>query len=441
MIQTVTSPELALADYEPVVGEWPIEEIRRLARALGQVSVQHVNSTAVGGGVAEILVRLVPLMKDAGLNAGWNIIKGGDDFYRVTKAFHNALHGANQPLTSADLAVFERYQTMNRDLVQVWGDYVVVHDPQPLGLIEVRDARSAPGGDGKPAARRLSRSKEAARIVSGTRWIWRCHIDISAPDPHLWAFLAPWIERYDASIFSMPEFARPLAIPQFMITPAIDPLSEKNVELEPAEVQAVLLRHGIDPSRPVLTQISRFDRLKDPLGVIQVYRLVKKRRPDCQLVLAGGGATDDPEGAQVLSEVMEAANDDPDLHVLLLPPFSDREINALQRGSTVILQKSLKEGFGLTVTEALWKGKPVVGGAVGGIRLQILDGVTGFLARSIEGAAERVRRLLGNPALAEELGRRGREHVRSHFLITRNLRNYLLLMLALRGPGKDVIHI
>lgn len=415
MVQTVAPSRLSLADYEPVVGEWVVDEIRRLAGALGAISVQHVNSTAVGGGVAEILVRLVPLLNDAGIESRWDVIKGGDDFFRVTKAFHNALHGAPENLTPAAFDVFERYQAMNREEFEVRGDYVVVHDPQPAGLIELRDGSSA-------------------------RWIWRCHIDVSAPHPEVWAFLKRYVERYDGSIFSMPEFSRPLAIPQFMITPSIDPLSDKNVDLEESEIEEVVRRFGLDAERPILTQISRFDRLKDPLGVIDVYRLVKKRY-DCQLVLAGGDATDDPEGAQVLAEVMERAQGDPDLHVLLLPPFSDREINALQRASTVVLQKSLKEGFGLTVTEALWKGKPVVGGAVGGIRLQLLDGITGYVARSIEGAAERVRRLLGNPELAAELGRRGREYVRSNFLITRNLRNYLLLMLALRDPESEVLQL
>jgi trehalose synthase len=416
MVETVTTyGRLTLADYGPVIGEAAVEEIRRLARALGEVSVQHVNSTAVGGGVAEILTRLVPLMNDVGLQARWEVIKGGEDFYSVTKAFHNALHGAPESIAPAAFEVFERYQAMNRELLEAHADYVVIHDPQPAGLIELRERSRA-------------------------KWIWRCHIDVSAPEPRVWEFLRRYVERYDASVFTMPDFSQPLAIPQFMITPSIDPLSEKNVELEQGEIDRVLERFGLDPARQILTQVSRFDRLKDPLGVIEVYRLVKKRY-DCQLVLAGGGATDDPEGAQVLAEIMERAAGDPDLHVLLLPPFSDREINALQRASAVVLQKSLKEGFGLTVTEALWKGKAVVGGAVGGIRLQLVDGVTGYVARSIEGAAERVRRLLGNPGLAAELGRRGREYVRNNFLMTRNLRSWLLLMLALRQPEADLIEL
>lgn len=263
---------------------------------------------------------------------------------------------------------------------------------------------------------------------------------MSSPQPRVWEFLRPLVERYDAAIFSMPGFAQKLPVTQFMVAPSIDPLSAKNRELEPQQVSAVLEKHHIDPDRPVLTQISRFDWLKDPLGVIAAYRMVK-RRHDCQLVLAGGGASDDPEGEQVLREVQEAAAGDPDIHVLLLPPFSDLEINALVRGSTVVLQKSIKEGFGLTVSEALWKKKPVIGGAVGGIRLQVIHGVTGFLVHSPEGAAMRAAQLLADDGLRRRMGENGYLHVKQNFLLTRHVKDYVLVMLALEHPGEDIVSL
>jgi len=256
----------------------------------------------------------------------------------------------------------------------------------------------------------------------------------------VWDFLTPYVRQYDAAIFSMPDFARELPIPQYMVAPSIDPLSDKNRELQQSYIDSTLAKYGIDPGRPVITQISRFDRLKDPLGVIAAYRLVKKRM-DCQLVLAGGGASDDPEGAEVLREVMEAAAQDTDIHILLLPPFSDLEINALVRGSTIVLQKSIREGFGLTVSEALWKKKPVIAGAVGGIKLQVIDGITGFLVRSPEGAANRIIQLLRDEDLRTWLGRNGHEHVKQNFLLTRHLKDYLLIMLALDHPGDHIVDL
>jgi trehalose synthase len=294
-------------------------------------------------------------------------------------------------------------------------DVVIIHDPQPAGLIKAKEKTKS-------------------------KWVWRCHIDTSSPQPEVWDFIKGFVEKYDASIFSTPWFAKELAIPQYFIYPAIDPLAEKNRELSPHEINSVMLKYKVDRSRPIITQVSRFDYLKDPLGVIETYKLVKKQ-VDCQLVLAGGGATDDPEGGQVLSEVQEAAKGDPDIHILLLPPFADLEINALQRASTVVLQKSLREGFGLTVTEALWKAKPVVASAVGGITLQVIHNFTGMLVHSAEGAAYQVRYLINNPQVAKKLGEYGREHVREKFLITRKIRNYLLLLIALDHPGKDVIQL
>ena len=363
-------------------------------------------------GTTNLFVGAVPLLRDLGIDTSWDVIKGNEAFFAVTKAFHNALHGGNESISAAMFEVFRETTRMNLDDLSSYGDVVVVHDPQPAGLI-------------------------ARKAEVGGHWLWRCHIDVSTPDPRVWDFLQEHVSQYDASIFSMPDFAQRLSIPQYMVPPSIDPLSDKNRDLTDGEVQAVVERFGLDPERPILTQISRFDRLKDPLGVLAAYRLVR-RRHDCQLLLAGGGATDDPEGAEVLKDVQEAAGDDPDVHVIELPPFSDLDINALVRGSTVVMQKSVKEGFGLTVTEALWKHKAVIGGAVGGIRLQLLDGVTGFLVHSPEGAANRVVELLGNPALREAVGNAGHEHVKDNFLTTRHIRDYLLLMLAMEHDGTDL---
>ena len=403
----------SLDDYRSVVGPEVVDELLHLAERVRHRRLQHINSTAVGGGVAELLTRMVPLFRELGIATSWDVIKGNDAFFAVTKAFHNALHGSQETITAEMLDVFRETTNMNLYDLGVAGDFVVVHDPQPAGLI--------------------ARKKDI-----GGHWLWRCHIDVSAPDPAAWGFLKPFVEQYDASVFSMPEFSQELSIPQFMVAPSIDPLSDKNRDIPHDQVTSVLEKYGLDPERPIITQISRFDRLKDPVGVIQAYRLVKRRYETCQLVLAGGGATDDPEGEQVLQEVREAANDDPDIHVLLLPPFSDLEINALVRGSTIIMQKSIKEGFGLTVTEALWKRRPVIGGSVGGIKQQLLNGVTGFLVHSPEGAANRAVELLGNESLRQTIATNGHEHVRENFLTTRHVRDYLLMMLAMAHPDTDI---
>jgi trehalose synthase len=404
-----------LVDYEDVVGAEVINELRVVADRVRHRRLQNINSTAVGGGVAEILTRMVPLLRELGVTTTWDVIKGDDRFFDVTKAFHNALHGKPESITPEMLECYRETTDANLKQMEFTGDVIWVHDPQPAGLI-------------------------ARKRVGGPAWVWRCHIDVSTPDPRVWEFLAPYVAQYDASIFSMPEFAQKMSIPQFMVAPSIDPLSDKNRELEPSVVERVLEEYGLDPGRPILTQISRFDRLKDPLGVIATYKLVR-RRHDCQLVLAGGGAPDDPEGAEVLREVQEAAGSDPDIHVRLLPPYSDLEINALVRGSTIVMQKSIKEGFGLTVSEALWKRKPVIGGAVGGIKLQVINGVTGFLVHSVEGAAQRVIQLLRDPTLRERMGENGHQHVKQNFLLTRHVKDYMLVMLALEHPGEDVVHL
>lgn len=403
----------ALSDYIPVVGKDTIDELYTLSKQVRGAMVQHVNSTAVGGGVAEILTRMVPLFNELNIQTTWDVIKGGQDFYNVTKAFHNALHGRGNHITEEMFEIFREYTRMNLQSAKFTGGNIFIHDPQPAGLV-------------------------AARERIGRNWVWRCHIDVSSPDMAVWQFLKPYVEQYDVSIFSMPEFAQRLPIPQYMIPPSIDPLSDKNKEIDETVSEKVLEKYQIDASRPILTQVSRFDRLKDPVGVIKAYKIVKKR-DDCQLVLAGGFADDDPEGAEVFSEVKALAEKDPDIHLLVLPPYSDLEINALQRASTLVIQKSLKEGFGLTVTEALWKGKPVVAGAVGGIKLQILNGVTGFLVRSVEGCAHAIRQILNNLELGVKLGQNGREHVKNNFLITRDVKDHLLILLALRYRKEDIV--
>jgi trehalose synthase len=395
----------SLDQYAPHVGAAEIDELRALAAPLKGRRVQMVNSTAVGGGVAEILTGLLPLMSELGLQTSWDVLAGGQDFFEVTKAFHNALHGAPYTADPRHFEIFRAYTEQNRTLVRDDVEFTEIHDPQPAGLIESR-----PGKKG--------------------HWIWRCHIDLSQPNQDVWKFLEGYVSRFGGSIFSAPQFARQLPIPQYLFYPSIDPLSDKNRELEPEFVNAVVERFGIDRKRPLLTQISRFDRLKDPVGVIRAYRIVK-RYFDCQLALAGGGASDDPEGIEVLAEVREAAQNDPDIHILELSPSAPTEVNALQRASTVVIQKSLREGFGLTVAEALWKKKPVVASAVGGIPTQVIHNQTGLLAHSVEGAAYQIRYLLSHPDLAARLGEQGHEHVREQFLITANVKRYLTLFLHL----------
>jgi trehalose synthase len=394
-------PAPKLADYEPIIGKSQLDELRFVAKSLQGKRVKMVNSTAVGGGVAEMLNRLVPLLDELEVQTGWEVITGGNDFFDVTKGFHNALHGGAFTLTQQARDVFMAHTEQNRRRMHFDEDFVVIHDPQPAGLVA---------------------SKEGL----GSKWVWRCHIDLSHPNEEVWNFLRPMVERYDAAVFSSPAFARQLAIPQALFYPCIDPLSEKNKELDDSYIQEVCDNFGVDRSRPIVTQISRFDRLKDPLGVIQAYKMAKKY-VDFQLVLAGGGASDDPEGAIVLKEVQEAAAQDPDIIILELPPWSALEINALQRASTIVVQKSLKEGFGLTVTEALWKSKPTIASAVGGIPTQVIDKHTGVLVHSVEGCAYQIRYLLTHPEFGAQLGKNGREHVRENFLMTTNARRWVLL--------------
>jgi trehalose synthase len=390
--------------YRDIAPPGALEELYRLSDTLRGRALQHISSTRSGGGVAEILQRLVPLTDALGITVTWDIMRASADFFEVTKAIHNALQGGEQELSHDAFDLYLQTMQENAQHLPFAADVVVVHDPQPAALVEF-----CPRTD--------------------TRLVWRCHIDLSQPNERVWRFLRRAITRYHVAVFHVPQFAQDLPIPQLLIAPSIDPLSDKNRELNDHEITGVTDRFGIDRKRPILVQISRFDRFKDPLGVIAAYRLVRQTF-DCQLVLAGGTADDDPESTQVLAEVHEASADDPNIFVLELPPDSNVEVNALQRAATVILQKSTREGFGLTVSEGLWKGKPVIGGAVGGIPTQIIHGVNGFLVYSPEGAAFRLRYLLTHPRAAERMGAKGREHVRRNFLIIRHVRDYLLLMLT-----------
>ena len=407
-----------LEKYVPIVGAEVIDHLRHLAEPLRGSRVVHVNSTREGGGVAEILSWLIPFKQELGLETSWEVIEGGPEFYQCTKSFHNGLQGAPVAIPPRQLAASEQTNRDNAERLRGLlseADFVFIHDPQPAPLFQF-----CPEHKGK--------------------WVWRCHIDLSRPHRAVWKYLRDWVGSYDASIWSLADFAQPLPHPLYLIAPSIDPLSQKNRDLYPGEVDAVFDRHGLDPDLPLITQVSRYDRFKDPLGVIRSYQLAREYTP-LQLVLAGGGAADDPEGEEVLREVREAAGDDPNIHILLLPADSHREINALQRASTIVLQKSTREGFGLTVTEALWKGKPVIGGNTGGIRLQVINHQTGFLVSTPEGAALRIRYLLRNRDHLAEMGERGRALVLDNFLVTRHLREYLTLMHALRHEGLDRIEL
>jgi trehalose synthase len=390
-----------LADYEGIAPSGAIRLVRHLARDLAGRTFLHVNSTKQGGGVAEILNRLLPLLEELEIRTRWEVIVGPPEFYVATKRIHNTLQGADLPLTAAMKEVYLEASRLALRQLDLSADLVMIHDPQPAPLIDGR----------RP----------------GSRWIWRCHIDLSRPQRSTWAFVEPFVRRYDGAVFHIAAFAPRLPVPCYLIHPSIDPLSDKNRELDRREVERRVAALGVPLDRPILLQVSRFDPFKDPVGVVRAYRLIREVR-DCVLVLAGGTADDDPEGAAVLSRVREEAAGDPDIHVLLLPSDAHADINALQRAATVVIQKSTREGFGLTVAEAMWKGKPVVGGAVGGITKQIQDGVTGFLVHSVEGCAYAVRRLLADPELRRRMGSLAREHARRNLLITRHIADYLQML-------------
>ncbi len=373
----------------------------------------HVNSTLAGGGVAEILVRMVPFLKDLGIDVRWEAIEGDGAFFDMTKKVHNALQGNIEIITDNMWQHHFDINEKNASNMDLEADAVIIHDPQPVPLVQYK---------------------------KGGTWIWRCHIDISNPMHEVYENVERYCKLYDASIFSVSKFAKPMDMDEFIIPPSIDPLSEKNKELTDEEIAETMAKFTLPTDRNIILQVSRFDRFKDPVGVIEAYRDVKKYN-DCILVLAGSPATDDPEADAVLQEVREAANGDPDIHILMLPPFSNKDINALQRAATVVVQKSLKEGFGLTVSEAMWKGKPVVAGAVGGIPLQIEHGLTGFLVHSVQGAAFRIRQIFNDPEMACRMGEEAREHVRNNFLITRHIRDYLGVWYSVENKGRHILEL
>ena len=407
--------EPTLYDYRQVVGPDIIEELTILASHAGNRSIKMVNSTATGGGVAEMLRRIVPLLTEMGIQVTWHVIKGDEAFFKITKRFHNALQGQEDFFEEETLQAYLKNNENNYEEMCFDEDLIVIHDPQPAAMIHWNKKRK-------------------------NKWVWRCHIDMSRPNPQLWQFLKPYVEQYDGAIFSSALFSPELAIPQFRFYPAIDPLDDKNKELEPSYIESIFDKYGVPRDKPVVTQISRYDPWKDPVGVVRAFKMARKY-VDCRLLLVGDKAADDPESDIILEKVRREAKDDPDIHIILFNPSIATEINAFQRGSDVIMQKSTREGFALTVSEALWKSRPVIGGAVGGIPAQIIDGFTGLLVHTPEGASLGIRTLLTRPEFALELGRNGHQRVRDEFLITKNLKRYLLLLLAMDKPQDETIFL
>lgn len=393
----ITLRQVAVEDYEPLVGAETIERIRTKVKALGDLHVVNVNSTYYGGGVAEILSSLTLLMNAAGIRAGWRVLQGRPDFFSVTKKMHNALQGGDINLSELKRDIFEEVVYENAVRMHLDHDLVIVHDPQPLPLINYF-RKKAP-------------------------WVWRCHVDLSNPNPEVWSYLSSFIERYDAVVVSLPEYAQKVNPPQRFIMPAINPFSTTNKNLSEDEIEDRFDHYGIPDDLPLVVQVSRFDKWKDPQGVIDAFQLARKEI-DATLVLVGNVATDDPEGQEIFEQVCQCADE----RIRVLSVQDTALVNALQRRAAVVLQKSLREGFGLTVTEAMWKGTPVIGGNVGGIRHQIEDGKNGFLVDSVEEAAERIVQVVNDPKLGRKLGDRAKETVRERFLMTRLMEDWLDLL-------------
>lgn len=420
MLEVPLTGKIELKDFEGIVGEDQIRTVRTLGDKLKGKSVTHVNSTAFGGGVAEILHSMVPLMQDAGLNVHWEVIRGDLNFFNITKKIHNALQGANFSLSEEEKRTYLEYNKMNSEETKLDTDIVMIHDAQPAALVEYCSSKN-------------------------TNWIWRCHVDLSAPNLAVWSFLEPYIARYNAAVFTAKEYVVPsLTVSKLLIRPpSINPLSEKNRELTESETKTVLDHFEVKADQPIITQVGRFDPWKNPSAAIDVYRLIKREFPTAQLLLIGGMATDDPEGLLYFEKTARHATEDPDIHLLLtdLKGMKDLEVNALQRASHVVLQMSTREGFGLTVAEALWKGVPVVARRVGGIPLQIVDGHNGFLVDTVEQAAERAMWLLTNKSMALQMGASGKEYVRDNFLIVSEVKDYLQLfndLIAHQSPIPQV---
>jgi trehalose synthase len=412
MLQIVDVQEKRLEDYRPIVGDELIAEIKQLAEPLQGARAVHINATAFGGGVSEIMYSLVPLMRDVGLDAEWQVIEGADEFYDVTKACHNGLQGMDIPFTPEMKEIWQRYNEMNAAKFKGEYDFVVSHDPQPAGLLKYH------GREG------------------GKHWIWRCHIDTSHPNPAYWDFFAPYISEYEAGIFTLEQYVGSGVDFEHLvtITPTIDPLSPKNAPMDIDQAREIVSSFGVDVDRPIVTQVSRYDPWKDPLGVIDAYRIAKARVPEAQLALVGSMASDDPEGWLYLDKTIRHAGQDFNIHILHnFHGVGGLEVGAFQSVSDVVVQKSTREGFGMVVTEALWKGKPVIGGDVGGIPLQVIDGKTGFLVNDVEGCGDKMLYLLEHPEVTAEMGSAAREHVRQNFLTPHHLMNYLKLFRSLQS--------
>jgi trehalose synthase len=404
VLQPIAVGHKSLADYTHLAGRPLIQEIRELAEELEGLKVLHLSATAFGGGVAEILYTLVPLMNDVGIDAQWQVMLGREEFYNVTKRLHNALQGNPDSLADEEWDIFERYNALNATEIEGGWDVIIVHDPQPAAI--------------------RGHVPEKSKV-----WVWRCHIDLSTPNPDAIARLVPFISDYDGSVFHVEEYV-PRGVNGaghvHICPPAIDPLSPKNMALSPEDAAFVCDQFGIDVDRPLMCQVSRFDPWKDPMGVIDAYRSVHEQMPEVQLALVGSMATDDPEGWEFFNSTMAYADGDPDIHILNnLNNVGAIEVNAFQSQADVVIQKSTREGFGLTVSEALWKARPFIGGDVGGIPLQVQDGETGYLVTSPQECSERALRILQEPDLGKRLGRSGKEHVRKHFLTPRLLRDWL----------------
>jgi trehalose synthase len=416
-LQAVNVGTKSLVDYSTITGRGLMDQILALAAPLVGKRVLHLSATAFGGGVAEILYTLVPLMRDAGLETEWQVIHGADEFFDVTKAIHNALQGSAQGIDDVQREVFRSYSRANAEALEGEWDFVVVHDPQPAAVIET----------GRPI---------------GEHWIWRCHIDLSEPNETVLDFLLPWLARYDASVFHRREYVPSrgdVLPPAYIWPPAIDPLTPKNMALAPEDAAYIVDQFGIDVDRPLVTQVSRFDPWKDPVGVIEAWRRVREDHPDVQLALVGSMAHDDPEGWDYYRKTVDFAEGDSDVYILSnLNKVGSVEVNAFQVHSAALVQKSIREGFGLTVTEALWKARPIVAGRVGGIVDQIQDGETGYLVMSTDECAQAIVRILDDSAQARKMALRGKEYVRRNFLTPRLLRDWLALFNRLVGNRTEV---
>ncbi|HER24528.1 MAG TPA: glycosyltransferase [Candidatus Atribacteria bacterium] len=410
MLEIVKTDRKSINDYINITGKEEIESIKKLALPLQGKKIVHINNTSLSGSVAEILSTLVPLMKDVGMEVEWQLIKGSDDFFNVTKSMHNGLQGMDIPFTKEMKEIFLKNNQLNEKLFEGQYDFVVIHDIQPMAILNYRKEKKG-------------------------KWIWRSHIDPTNAQKKIWEFTKRLIEKHDAAIFTLKEYIKDdLKLKNIaVIPPAIDPLNPKNRDLDQEEIENIVRNYKVDPNRPIITQVSRFDPWKDPLGVIDMYRMVKKEIRDVQLVLIASITNEDPEGWEYYEKTARHAGEDYDIHLLSnLNGVGNLEVNAFQRASDVIIQKSLREGFGLVITEALWKGKPVVAANVGGIPLQVDNRRTGFLVGDISECAERVLHLLKDPESAKKMGTSGKEYVRKNFLITRLLKDYLNLFNSIK---------